>query len=115
MSQIGENLLKAATLLESDELVGIPTETVYGLAANALSDSAVIKIFEAKNRPTFNPLIVHVVDIHAINKYAELDPISLKLAEAFMPGPFTLLLKKKPIISDLVIFPLTGGWRKRAR
>ena len=102
MSQIGENLLKAATLLESDELVGIPTETVYGLAANALSDSAVIKIFEAKNRPTFNPLIVHVVDIHAINKYAELDPISLKLAEAFMPGPFTLLLKKKPIISDLV-------------
>jgi L-threonylcarbamoyladenylate synthase len=102
MSQIGENLLKATTLLESDELVGIPTETVYGLAANALSDAAVIKIFEAKNRPTFNPLIVHVVDINAINKYAELDPISLKLAEAFMPGPFTLLLPKKPLISDLV-------------
>jgi L-threonylcarbamoyladenylate synthase len=102
MSQIGENLLKATTLLESDELVGIPTETVYGLAANALSDAAVIKIFEAKNRPTFNPLIVHVVDINAINRYAEMDPISLKLAEAFMPGPFTLLLSKKPIISDLV-------------
>ncbi|MEI6087397.1 MAG: L-threonylcarbamoyladenylate synthase [Bacteroidota bacterium] len=102
MPQIGENLLKATTLLESDELVGIPTETVYGLAANALSDTAVIKIFEAKNRPTFNPLIVHVVDINAINKYAELDPISLKLAEAFMPGPFTLLLPKKPIISDLI-------------
>jgi len=102
MSQIGENLLKAATLLESDELVGIPTETVYGLAGNALSDAAVIKIFEAKNRPAFNPLIVHVVDVEAINKYAILDPISLKLATAFMPGPFTLLLPKKPIISDLV-------------
>jgi L-threonylcarbamoyladenylate synthase len=102
MSQIGENLLKATTLLESDELVGIPTETVYGLAANALSDTAVIKIFEAKNRPTFNPLIVHVVDINSIHKYAVLDPISLQLAEAFMPGPFTLLLPKKPIISDLV-------------
>jgi L-threonylcarbamoyladenylate synthase len=102
MSQIGENLLKAATLLESDELVAIPTETVYGLAANALSDAAVIKIFEAKNRPTFNPLIVHVVDVSAIHKYAELDPISLKLAEAFMPGPFTLLLPKKTIISDLI-------------
>jgi L-threonylcarbamoyladenylate synthase len=102
MSQIGENLLKATALLESDELVGIPTETVYGLAANALSDTAVIKIFEAKNRPTFNPLIVHVVDINSIHKYAELDPISLQLADAFMPGPFTLLLPKKPIISDLV-------------
>ena len=102
MSQIGENLLKAATLLESDELVAIPTETVYGLAANALSENAVVKIFEAKNRPTFNPLIVHVVDVAAINTYAEIDPISLQLAEAFMPGPFTLLLTKKPIIPDLV-------------
>lgn len=102
MSQIGENLLKAATLLESDELVAIPTETVYGLAANALSESAVIKIFEAKNRPSFNPLIVHVVDVASINTYADLDPISLQLAEAFMPGPFTLLLPKKPIIPDLV-------------
>lgn len=102
MSQIGENLLKATTLLESDELVAIPTETVYGLAANALSDKAVIKIFEAKNRPTFNPLIVHVVDISAIDKYAKLDDISLQLAQAFMPGPFTLLLPKKPIISDLI-------------
>ncbi len=102
MPQIGENLLKATTLLEADELVAIPTETVYGLAANALSDAAVVKIFEAKNRPSFNPLIVHVVDVAAISKYADLDPISLKLAEAFMPGPFTLLLPKKPIISDLV-------------
>ena len=102
MSQIGENLLKAATLLESNELVAIPTETVYGLAANALSEAAVVKIFEAKNRPSFNPLIVHVVDVEAISKYAELDPISLQLAEAFMPGPFTLLLPKKSIIPDLV-------------
>lgn len=102
MSQIGENLLKAATLLESDELVAIPTETVYGLAANALSEAAVVKIFEAKNRPSFNPLIVHVVDVAAISTYADLDPVSLQLAEAFMPGPFTLLLPKKSIIPDLV-------------
>lgn len=102
MSQIGENLLKACTLLEADELVAIPTETVYGLAANALSDTAVIKIFEAKNRPNFNPLIVHVVNVDAIEKYAEIDAISLQLAKAFMPGPFTLLLPKKPVISDLV-------------
>ena len=62
MPQIGENLLKATTLLESDELVGIPTETVYGLAANALSDTAVIKIFEAKNRPIkeLTPLVIHL-------------------------------------------------------
>lgn len=102
MSQIGENLLKAATLLESDELVAIPTETVYGLAANALSETAVVKIFEAKNRPNFNPLIVHVVNVAAINDYAEIDPISLQLAVAFMPGPFTLLLPKKSIIPDIV-------------
>ncbi|MCX6205971.1 MAG: L-threonylcarbamoyladenylate synthase [Bacteroidetes bacterium] len=102
MSQIGENLLKAATLLEANELVAIPTETVYGLAANALSETAVVKIFEAKNRPSFNPLIVHVVDVASIHKYADLDPISIQLAEAFMPGPFTLLLPKNSIIPDIV-------------
>jgi len=82
--------------------VAIPTETVYGLAGNALNESAVVKIFSAKDRPSFNPLIIHVPSVEAIKEYAQLDPISLQLAEAFMPGPFTLLLPKKAIIPDLV-------------
>lgn len=102
MNKIGNSIQRAKFLLELNELVGIPTETVYGLAANALNDEAVIKIFQAKNRPSFNPLIVHVPTIASINTYAYLDPISEKLAEAFMPGPFTLLLPKKDLISDLV-------------
>lgn len=110
MNLIGTNIRKARTFLELNELVAIPTETVYGLAANALSDEAVIKIFEAKKRPAFNPLIVHVADIESIKKYAELDAVSAKLAETFMPGPFTLLLPKKPIIPDLV----TAGSNKVA-
>lgn len=102
MAPIGINILRAADLLEAGELVAIPTETVYGLAANALNEQAVVKIFEAKNRPSFNPLIVHVVNLEAIDEYAVMDDVSRKLAEAFMPGPFTLLLPKKAIIPDLV-------------
>lgn len=102
MTKIGHNLLKAADLLEAGELVAIPTETVYGLAANALNEQAIIKIYEAKNRPSFNPLIVHVLNVEAIHTYAVLDEVSKKLAEAFMPGPFTLLLQKKTIIPDIV-------------
>ncbi|MFX4806009.1 Sua5/YciO/YrdC/YwlC family protein, partial [Acinetobacter baumannii] len=83
-----------ASFLERDEVVAIPTETVYGLAGNALHDIAVAKIYAAKNRPAFNPLIIHVSGIDQITKYAELDEISAKLASAFMPGPLTLLLPK---------------------
>ncbi|MBY0481713.1 MAG: threonylcarbamoyl-AMP synthase [Chitinophagaceae bacterium] len=102
MAPIGINILRAADLLEAGELVAIPTETVYGLAANALNEQAIVKVFEAKNRPSFNPLIVHVVNLEAIDEYAVMDDVSRKLAEAFMPGPFTLLLPKKAIIPDLV-------------
>ena len=102
MTSIGKNIEIAASILEENGLVAIPTETVYGLAGNALEEAAVVKIFSAKDRPSFNPLIIHVATVEAIQEYAELDPISHQLAEAFMPGPFTLLLPKKDLIPDLV-------------
>jgi L-threonylcarbamoyladenylate synthase len=102
MTTVGKKLEIAVALLSENELVAIPTETVYGLAGNALNESAVVKIYSAKDRPSFNPLIIHVATVAAIKEYAELDPISQQLAEAFMPGPFTLLLPKKSIIPDLV-------------
>jgi L-threonylcarbamoyladenylate synthase len=107
---IGTNINEAIGILNANELVAIPTETVYGLAANALNTDAVAKIFEAKNRPFFNPLILHLATVEQINKYAHMDEISLLLAKYFMPGPFTLLLNKKEIVPDLV----TAGSHKVA-
>lgn len=102
MAEIGSDLQKAIALLQSDELVGIPTETVYGLASNALSTKAIAKIFEAKDRPFFDPLIVHVPSIEAAYQYVTHIPEkALLLANHFWPGPLTLLLPKKPIIPDL--------------
>ncbi|MEZ4776076.1 MAG: L-threonylcarbamoyladenylate synthase [Bacteroidia bacterium] len=96
----------AAKLLRAGEIVAIPTETVYGLAGNALNDDAVIKIFEAKQRPKFNPLIVHFAHVALLQKYiADIPEKAALLAGTFWPGPLTLLLPKKPAISDLV----TGG------
>jgi L-threonylcarbamoyladenylate synthase len=97
---IGTSIQEAANWLKKGELVAIPTETVYGLAAN--NEAAIIKVFETKKRPSFNPLIVHVKSIADIDQYAYLDEISAKLAEAFMPGPFSLLLPKKSTVSDLI-------------
>ena len=100
---IGTDLSAAAYWLERGECVGIPTETVYGLAANALDAEAVVKIFEVKNRPAFDPLIVHVADIDAAAQFAEPLPAALyRLAVHFWPGPLTLLLPKRPLIPDLV-------------
>jgi L-threonylcarbamoyladenylate synthase len=107
---IGTDINEAITILNANELVAIPTETVYGLAANALNTAAVAKIFEAKNRPFFNPLIIHLANIEQIHQYAILDEMSLLLAKYFMPGPFTLLLNKKEIVPDLV----TAGSHKVA-
>lgn len=101
-TMIGIDIETAANYLRKEELVAIPTETVYGLAGNALSETAVIRIYEAKNRPRFNPLILHVPDLSSIEKYAFVDPVSRQLAEAFMPGPFTLLVPKKEIVPELV-------------
>lgn len=102
-AEIGTDLNKAAQLLSEGKLVAIPTETVYGLAANAIDAQAVIKIFEAKNRPSFDPLIVHTFAIAEVEKFVTSIPEKAKkLAEKFWPGPLTLLLEKKEIIPDIV-------------
>lgn len=103
MAEITKNLIKAKLLLENEELIAIPTETVYGLAANALSNIAVTKIFQAKNRPTFNPLILHTDSLAKIENYVqEIPRIATQLADAFWPGPLTMLFHKKENIPDLV-------------
>jgi L-threonylcarbamoyladenylate synthase len=103
MAEIGKDINKAKFLLEQGEVVAIPTETVYGLAGNALNESAVARIFQVKNRPSFDPLIVHLPDIEAATLYTEAMPEkAVRLAEAFWPGPLTLILKKKSIIPDIV-------------
>ena len=103
MSKIGIDIEKAKQILQTDGLVAIPTETVYGLAANALHKDAVLKIFEAKNRPHFDPLIIHTNSIEKIKLWVDDFPKwAQQLADAFWPGPLTLLLPKKNIIPDLV-------------
>ena len=99
---IGTEIEKAKQLLLQDEVVAIPTETVYGLAGNALSEKAVSKIFQAKNRPHFDPLIVHVSDVSEVSKYVEeISPLAFELMQAFWPGALTVLLPKKSCIPDL--------------
>jgi len=103
MAEIGKNIVLAKQLLENGDLVAIPTETVYGLAGNALSATSVAKIFSTKNRPQFDPLIVHVPSLEKAKDYvSEVPDFAKALTEKFWPGPLTLLLKKKPIIPDLV-------------
>jgi L-threonylcarbamoyladenylate synthase len=103
MAEIGKDISKAKTLLEQGELVAIPTETVYGLAGNALDTKAVVKIFNVKDRPSFDPLIVHVANLKKAKELVEYIPEKAEtLAARFWPGPLTLLLKKKGIIPDLV-------------
>ncbi len=103
MAEIGTDINKANLLLQQGELVAIPTETVYGLAGNAINIEAVTKIFEVKGRPQFDPLIVHVPNITAISHYAlDIPEKAQLLAESFWPGPLTLLLKKRSVIPDLV-------------
>lgn len=100
---IGADLRAAKQFLEAGLPIGIPTETVYGLAANALSPAAVARIFEVKNRPTFDPLIVHVPDADAAQRYTTHWPeTAQRLADAFWPGPLTLLLDKHEVVPDLV-------------
>jgi L-threonylcarbamoyladenylate synthase len=93
----------AAQILKQGGLVGIPTETVYGLAANALDGAAVAKIFAAKGRPMDNPLIVHISDISQLDRLVQQVPESAKkLAERFWPGPLTMIMPKSDIIPDEV-------------
>ncbi len=103
MAQIGTDISKAAALLQKGNLVAIPTETVYGLAANALDESAVAKIFEAKNRPSFDPLIVHFQNEETLSLLAQNIPDAFyKLYEALSPGPITYILQKTAAVPHLV-------------
>lgn len=100
---IGQDVQKAAKLLRSGQLVAIPTETVYGLAGNALNELAVSEIFSVKQRPSFDPLIIHLPNLEEAYKYVEGIPaVLLPLAKKYMPGPLTLLLQKRTLIPDLV-------------
>src|SRR5690348_16140183 len=88
-------IARAAEILRKGGLVAFPTETVYGLGGDATSDHAIAAIFEAKGRPRFNPLIVHVRDAAAAERLVEFHSIARELAEAFWPGPLTLVLPRK--------------------
>lgn len=97
---------EAVRLLQSGDVVALPTETVYGLAADALNPQAVAKIFEAKERPSFDPLIVHLPDKKLLDTVADVpedvQKVVARLIERFWPGPLTLLLPKKPCVPDIV-------------
>ncbi|MBP5343704.1 MAG: threonylcarbamoyl-AMP synthase [Alphaproteobacteria bacterium] len=89
------NIHQAAQLIQSGEIVAFPTETVYGLGADAYNASAVAKIFAAKNRPTFNPLISHIADVDFLNDYVKIDERVTALAKKFWPGPLTMVLPRR--------------------
>ena len=89
------NLIKAKKNIENNNIIGIPTETVYGLAGNAYSDKSVKKIFKLKKRPVFNPLIIHYKNLSALRKDVMLNVNFRKLYNAFCPGPITFILNKK--------------------
>jgi L-threonylcarbamoyladenylate synthase len=96
-------IARAAELLRNGEIVALPTETVYGLGANALDERAVGRIFEAKGRPSFNPLIVHVADEDAARRLVTVWPkAAARLAAACWPGPLTMVLPKQAAIPDIV-------------
>ena len=98
---IEDQISAAADMLRQGGLVGIPTETVYGLGANALDAEAVNKIFEAKGRPQDNPLIIHIPGPQWLPRYCEdVPPLAYTLARKFWPGPLTMILKRKPIVPD---------------
>lgn len=101
-----QGLGRAANLLRQGELVAFPTETVYGLGGDARDDRAVARIFEAKGRPSFNPLIVHVPDLAAARRYVTFTAEAERLAAAFWPGPLTLVL---PMRADAGLSPLVSA------
>ena len=97
------NLEQAIALLKSGNVVAIPTETVYGLAADASNEAALRQVYAIKQRPADNPLIVHIANANQVNDWAEeFPPLAQKLAQAFWPGPFTLVLPAKNSVSNIV-------------
>src|SRR5436305_10462871 len=98
-----QELAAAAELIRAGKLVAFPTETVYGLGANALDERAVARIYEAKGRPWASPLIVHVADEDmARSVTAEWTVLAQKLTEHFWPGPLTLVIRKAALVPDIV-------------
>jgi L-threonylcarbamoyladenylate synthase len=97
-----DNIDYCAGLLQQDEIIGIPTETVYGLAGNALKESSVRKIFQVKGRPLMDPLIVHCNHPEAAEQIAKLNDPARKLAKTFWPGPLTMVVTKDQSIPDIV-------------
>lgn len=98
-----DDIFKAAEIIKAGGLVAFPTETVYGLGANALNPQAVARIFEAKERPSFDPLIVHIANLDNLQFLTEnSDERVYKLAEKFWPGPLTIVLPKSKIVPDIV-------------
>ena len=103
MAKTGTDIEEAARLLKNGNVVGIPTETVYGLAANALNPGAVARIFEVKKRPSFDPLIVHIHSLNQVKGLIQIENTMFeRVAEKFWPGPLTILVKKTSAIPDLV-------------
>ncbi len=101
-----KDIATAIALLKDGQIVAVPTETVYGLAADAKNPDAVRNIFVAKGRPASHPLIVHIASCAKIHEWADhISPLASILAKQFWPGPLTLLLHKKPTVNDVV----TGG------
>ena len=98
-------LIEAAQTIKNGGLVAFPTETVYGLGGNALDPTAAKKIYEAKGRPSNNPLIIHLANAEDAEEYCYTNKIYYKLAERFMPGPLTVILPKK----DNIPYEVTGG------
>ncbi|MBR3988266.1 MAG: threonylcarbamoyl-AMP synthase [Clostridia bacterium] len=108
LSTSEEDINLAASFIKTGGVVGMPTETVYGLAANALDEKAVAKIFEAKGRPSDNPLIVHISDFEDIEKFGlvnEVPAVAKLLAEKFWPGPLTIIMPKSDNVPEIT----TGG------
>ncbi|RYC70457.1 L-threonylcarbamoyladenylate synthase [Spirosoma sordidisoli] len=102
-AEIGTDIGRVAAFLQAGQVVGIPTETVYGLAGNALDADAVLTIFRVKNRPAFDPLIVHTDSLEKVSQFVSTIPAPARqLAQAFWPGPLTLLLPRRSVIPDLV-------------
>ena len=102
LKPVAENLLRAAKLIKRGEIVAFPTETVYGLGADAFNVVACKKIYLAKQRPADKPLTLHVATFEMIEQIAEISSAAEKLIEKFLPGPLTLILPKKNIVPDFV-------------
>lgn len=95
LAESNEGIAEAARLILAGEPVAVPTETVYGLAADATNADAVARIYAAKGRPSFNPLIVHVPDLESAGRLGDFDPQAMALAEAHWPGPLTIVVPRR--------------------